>query len=112
MIRRPPRSTQSRSSAASDVYKRQGEARPVPGQREADPRGGPRPATRTGAAPTGAASVNLPPLPRGGRALPLPLEVGRLHHPVQDLLRPDSVAEHLARGRHVALSLIHISEPT
>src|SRR5680860_1674976 len=25
MIRRPPRSTQSRSSAASDVYKRQGE---------------------------------------------------------------------------------------
>src|SRR5450756_1848080 len=27
MIRRPPRSTQSRSSAASDVYKRQGEGR-------------------------------------------------------------------------------------
>src|SRR5450756_3016857 len=27
MIRRPPRSTQSRSSAASDVYKRQGERR-------------------------------------------------------------------------------------
>src|SRR5450756_493663 len=27
MIRRPPRSTQSRSSAASDVYKRQGEHR-------------------------------------------------------------------------------------
>src|SRR5450756_2689759 len=26
MIRRPPRSTQSRSSAASDVYKRQGNA--------------------------------------------------------------------------------------
>ena len=26
MIRRPPRSTQSRSSAASDVYKRQKEA--------------------------------------------------------------------------------------
>src|SRR5450756_2748277 len=26
MIRRPPRSTQSRSSAASDVYKRQGQA--------------------------------------------------------------------------------------
>src|SRR5680860_401442 len=26
MIRRPPRSTQSRSSAASDVYKRQGES--------------------------------------------------------------------------------------
>ena len=30
MIRRPPRSTQSRSSAASDVYKRQG--RRVPGE--------------------------------------------------------------------------------
>ena len=28
MIRRPPRSTQSRSSAASDVYKRQGTGRP------------------------------------------------------------------------------------
>ena len=27
MIRRPPRSTQSRSSAASDVYKRQGPVR-------------------------------------------------------------------------------------
>src|SRR5450756_49339 len=48
MIRRPPRSTQSRSSAASDVYKRQGGPRPrrdihagaellgagVPGRRE------------------------------------------------------------------------------
>src|SRR5450756_2290934 len=30
MIRRPPRSTQSRSSAASDVYKRQGLAWPDP----------------------------------------------------------------------------------
>src|SRR5450756_2264974 len=30
MIRRPPRSTQSRSSAASDVYKRQG----LPGKRK------------------------------------------------------------------------------
>src|SRR5450756_1375460 len=29
MIRRPPRSTQSRSSAASDVYKRQTDALPV-----------------------------------------------------------------------------------
>ena len=29
MIRRPPRSTQSRSSAASDVYKRQGQGEPV-----------------------------------------------------------------------------------
>src|SRR5450756_2764118 len=28
MIRRPPRSTQSRSSAASDVYKRQGQIDP------------------------------------------------------------------------------------
>src|SRR5450756_197679 len=31
MIRRPPRSTQSRSSAASDVYKRQGHNRPPVG---------------------------------------------------------------------------------
>ena len=30
MIRRPPRSTQSRSSAASDVYKRQGTDWPLP----------------------------------------------------------------------------------
>src|SRR5450756_786522 len=29
MIRRPPRSTQSRSSAASDVYKRQHQQRPA-----------------------------------------------------------------------------------
>src|SRR5450756_3256243 len=29
MIRRPPRSTQSRSSAASDVYKRQGDGFPL-----------------------------------------------------------------------------------
>ena len=36
MIRRPPRSTQSRSSAASDVYKRQG--RPL----QHLPGGGPR----------------------------------------------------------------------
>ena len=37
MIRRPPRSTQSRSSAASDVYKRQGIDVPddrVPDERE------------------------------------------------------------------------------
>src|SRR5665809_172231 len=32
MIRRPPRSTQSRSSAASDVYKRQGDYRVVNAQ--------------------------------------------------------------------------------
>ena len=32
MIRRPPRSTQSRSSAASDVYKRQGQGRWVLGE--------------------------------------------------------------------------------
>src|SRR5680860_1893252 len=31
MIRRPPRSTQSRSSAASDVYKRQPQSNPDPG---------------------------------------------------------------------------------
>src|SRR5665811_2307361 len=41
MIRRPPRSTRVRSSAASDVYKRQGQAcpgSPCPGQRETPPR--------------------------------------------------------------------------
>src|SRR5450756_2533777 len=36
MIRRPPRSTQSRSSAASDVYKRQGAT--VPSRNETGPR--------------------------------------------------------------------------
>src|SRR5680860_1853498 len=35
MIRRPPRSTQSRSSAASDVYKRQ-EAHPAPADARLD----------------------------------------------------------------------------
>ena len=34
MIRQPPRSTQSRSSAASDVYKRQGSRSPLLNQRQ------------------------------------------------------------------------------
>ena len=39
MIRRPPRSTQSRSSAASDVYKRQGRDRADhPGERSGEAR--------------------------------------------------------------------------
>ena len=40
MIRRPPRSTQSRSSAASDVYKRQNQPGPDAGKRA---RRGPKP---------------------------------------------------------------------
>src|SRR5680860_1078758 len=36
MIRRPPRSTQSRSSAASDVYKRQNQNRVVGRRRRSD----------------------------------------------------------------------------
>src|SRR5450756_606166 len=36
MIRQPPRSTQSRSSAASDVYKRQDRSAPHNGQYEAE----------------------------------------------------------------------------
>src|SRR5450756_2899817 len=39
MIRRPPRSTQSRSSAASDVYKRQGQRDPGEGERQGAWRG-------------------------------------------------------------------------
>src|SRR5450756_2431378 len=42
MIRRPPRSTQSRSSAASDVYKRQGRRAPRLRPREPGPCGPPR----------------------------------------------------------------------
>ena len=39
MIRRPPRSTLDRSSAASDVYKRQGQKRPMdPGVHEVEVR--------------------------------------------------------------------------
>src|SRR5680860_1629299 len=38
MIRRPPRSTQSRSSAASDVYKRQGTGCPRSERRQAERR--------------------------------------------------------------------------
>src|SRR5450756_3171116 len=45
MIRRPPRSTQSRSSAASDVYKRQVEVR-----READLEDVDQPVDRAGGA--------------------------------------------------------------
>src|SRR5680860_1916227 len=49
MIRRPPRSTQSRSSAASDVYKRQRRGRRHRGVRSERPgRGHPGAATRPG----------------------------------------------------------------
>src|SRR5674536_396033 len=41
MIRRPPRSTLSSSSAASDVYKRQGVQREQPGDVAAQPLGDP-----------------------------------------------------------------------
>src|SRR5428012_22402 len=49
MIRRPPRATQSRSSAASDVYKRQRHGRPEPAEpgRVEDGRGRPLGARRT-----------------------------------------------------------------
>ena len=49
MIRRPPRSTLDRSSAASDVYKRQVARRPGPGDKkkgEAETRGRRRPRSR------------------------------------------------------------------
>ena len=57
MIRRPPRTTQSRSSAASDVYKRQvvgrriGSASGTRGVSCSPPRTEPTPADRRGAGP-------------------------------------------------------------
>src|SRR5665809_154118 len=53
MIRRPPRSTQSRSSAASDVYKRQVHARDRA-------RGGHQPRQHVGVAPQGASVAGAP----------------------------------------------------
>src|SRR5450756_2857613 len=91
MIRRPPRSTQSRSSAASDVYKRQAHdvrrrggavarpRRPLPHPRA-------RPARRRGLSAARAARSGSPRLGGGG-----------LSHRVR---QPED------------LSLIHISEPT
>src|SRR5665811_2081818 len=61
MIRRPPRSTRVRSSAASDVYKRQYQYwRPITGIRESDPGTGPTQLGDGNAATVG--DVNFKPL--------------------------------------------------
>src|SRR5450756_349911 len=73
MIRRPPRSTQSRSSAASDVYKRQ--VRPGPSQgrrplREPGRRGRPRRQPRGKHRPQGAPRAPSRGDPRAARGIP------------------------------------------
>src|SRR5450756_1201149 len=112
MIRRPPRSTQSRSSAASDVYK----------QRQTRPpynRGQPlRAAPLRGKAGGDARRTRPAPgrLPRDTLQDSLSGHQGRLDH------APSPVVEKLATLKQSAdlcssnlnqmLSLIHISEPT
>ena len=57
MIRRPPRSTLDRSSAASDVYKRQAVAGAVGAGDSAAPHDGARPADAPGGVPGGWAAA-------------------------------------------------------
>src|SRR5450756_2996545 len=89
MIRRPPRSTQSRSSAASDVYKRQIQrGRPAPAHRHF---GSATSRTRT----TDATPTHQNPKDR---------DIPELVNPPLDIEGSQITAYHL--------SLIHISEPT
>eukprot|EP00657_Telonema_sp_P-1_P005055 TRINITY_DN22174_c0_g1_i1.p1 TRINITY_DN22174_c0_g1~~TRINITY_DN22174_c0_g1_i1.p1 ORF type:complete len:105 (-),score=56.26 TRINITY_DN22174_c0_g1_i1:60-374(-) len=96
MIRRPPRSTQSRSSAASDVYKRQYQRR-VRGQ---------------GLTNMAEPDVHILPtistlLESFDEIFELGAELGRgAFSTVYYAKRKDTQAE------HALLSLIHISEPT
>ena len=92
MIRRPPRSTLDRSSAASDVYKRQDEVRRLAPLAPGHPDDFPGP-------------DGIPQrAPHGGR------------HPGGALHRPEDRQQALAPAASGAaaehLSLIHISEPT
>src|SRR5680860_1862946 len=89
MIRRPPRSTQSRSSAASDVYKRQ----------DTD-------AVHVQAQDHGFSLDSFHPEVEGTRSADGRVAVEMyVRHPCLDAL-PENVTQFLL------LSLIHISEPT
>src|SRR5450756_3176148 len=95
MIRRPPRSTQSRSSAASDVYKRQGFGS-----------AGERCMAQSLVIAVGDTAERLRPLMEERIAK---LKVGPGTEPGMDM-GPIYSAEH--RESVISLSLIHISEPT
>src|SRR5450756_2084111 len=98
MIRRPPRSTQSRSSAASDVYKRQVHVPP--------PLSAIAPDFRT---PRGWTQI-----PAGCHAMQCPSEQSSVRVVVH--VRPGYhepiAAQNTSDRTRPTLSLIHISEPT
>src|SRR5659263_272514 len=83
MIRRPPRSTQSRSSAASDVYKRQLPSQP----------NGPHPPTRHAAHTTTFPQVTAPPPDLSG-ALDHPVIARCQLHKLRNVA--DKLPDHLA----------------
>src|SRR5450756_3075407 len=89
MIRRPPRSTQSRSSAASDVYKRQ------------------RRGVDVGSQQTVLGAHDLEEAPGARVTQPLAERSGEPH-----LFAVDDFARDEAFDGFLDLSLIHISEPT
>src|SRR5450756_2787931 len=99
MIRRPPRSTQSRSSAASDVYKRQAPDYAL--RRRAVPYGLESTAHEGRARQRGSGSVELIDCARCGR------------HVTSEAPRcPECGADPRSGIATFKLSLIHISEPT
>src|SRR5450756_3239569 len=121
MIRRPPRSTQSRSSATSDVYKRQPADRAAAEQPDRpggelsthpaeQPPGVPQPlvVVDRAAHQDGVVLQNAADQARGENPHLTAAGVQRPTHGVGD---PPRRAV-LARERYEDLSLIHISEPT
>eukprot|EP00657_Telonema_sp_P-1_P011561 TRINITY_DN679_c0_g1_i2.p2 TRINITY_DN679_c0_g1~~TRINITY_DN679_c0_g1_i2.p2 ORF type:complete len:118 (+),score=57.91 TRINITY_DN679_c0_g1_i2:129-482(+) len=114
MIRRPPRSTQSRSSAASDVYKRQGDM--IPKGREKESEG------RIKGFLTMMDSMTFDELDgidsgrakrSGGRPAELKWQDERIIRVARGSGRSvRDVVGLLEERKRMALSLIHISEPT
>eukprot|EP00658_Telonema_sp_P-2_P047866 TRINITY_DN3643_c0_g1_i2.p1 TRINITY_DN3643_c0_g1~~TRINITY_DN3643_c0_g1_i2.p1 ORF type:complete len:128 (+),score=31.13 TRINITY_DN3643_c0_g1_i2:134-517(+) len=95
MIRRPPRSTLSSSSAASDVYKRQFFMCVTFNL--------PFPYSNVHPSSTSRIRRDMRTFLRGSRALEDPIGLAGLK---------DEPSEHVMRAMAVRLSLIHISEPT
>ena len=103
MIRRPPRSTLDRSSAASDVYKRQ--VRGVAVEDQWGQGAAPGLLSDGGVVDVGQPHAAIGPEPRGIRTLVAGWE--------EEVPQPLGAGEGLQLGDEgVNLSLIHISEPT
>ena len=104
MIRRPPRSTLDRSSAASDVYKRQNTDSPSTSLRYAqDERG------FGGVELTETAFSTKRACPTCGESYP---ELGPLNGPAAAYTAAQPASSPAAVRPERSLSLIHISEPT